>query len=692
MKVPFSKKSGSAVKGRRAVAGEAKKGSNLWYVIIAGLMVISIVGSGWFMFLANNRSQNALQYLDSITTQKLLSQQIIPNAFDVANGVSGAVSSLEQQQQSFNNALTVLSIGDSQSGLPPLDSAYNEELAVIERRWSEYNESLNILTNEVRDIEAINFNINFMRGTFFNAVRAAIAQLNQAFLRRNQISRYHEANQILSRVSAAIDDLNKVSSADASGTSSGLQSYINNYIAFKESVDKLPSVSTDKGLQNATDRLKTMAKGGLDYSQTIMERAEKLVNVRLASGRVNGLAQNALQSAQVLEQAVQIGNANNRNFTIVGISLGAAGLVLMILFAWLLIKDARRREQESVSTNRNNQNSILRLLDEMSSLAEGDLTVHATVTEDITGAIADSVNFSIDALRNMVTTIDSTANEVSSSSQKTQQVVSRLREASTQQRDEISDTTSAITKMADTMESISESAKESTQVALRSVEIANKGAVTVTRNIDGMDAIREQIQGTSKRIKRLGESSQQIGEIVSLITDLADRTSILALNAAIQASSAGEAGRGFAVVADEVQRLAERAGDATKQISGLVETIQADTNEAVSSMEESTAGVVAGAKVAEEAGQALVEVEQVSQQLATLIQQMSSDASTQSDSAKHIAESMNIIQRITAETYEGTDKTTKSITDLTNLATELKKSVSGFKLPDSAEFESTILD
>jgi twitching motility protein PilJ len=326
----------------------------------------------------------------------------------------------------------------------------------------------------------------------------------------------------------------------------------------------------------------------------------------------------------------------------------------------------------------------------MTALADGDLTAHATVTEDITGAIADSVNFSIDALRSLVQAINNTVVRVSQSSERTQAIANRLANASNQQATEIASTTDAISKMAKTMEQVSKNASTSVEVALKSVQIAHKGAQTVRRNIEGMDSIRDAIQETSKRIKRLGESSQQIGEIVSLITDIADRTNILALNAAIQASSAGEAGRGFAVVADEVQRLAERAGNATKQIAALVETIQTDTNEAVSSMEQSTAGVVTGAKLAEDAGNALSEIETVSKQLADLIQGISREAREQASAAINISESMNVIKRITIETSEGTNETARSIGNLTELANALRTSVAGFKLPDADEMRTAV--
>ena len=199
--------------------------------------------------------------------------------------------------------------------------------------------------------------------------------------------------------------------------------------------------------------------------------------------------------------------------------------------------------------------------------------------------------------------------------------------------------------------------------------------------IEGMDTIREQIQETSKRIKRLGESSQQIGEIVELIDDIADQTNILALNAAMQAAMAGEAGRGFAVVADEVQRLAERSSNATRQIETLVKTIQADTNEAVSSMENSTTEVVNGAKLAEGAGDALKEIENVSSYIADITHKMAESAKLQADGATQIRTNMGVIKEITIQTKESTNQSAASIETLAEMSDQLSKSVAGFRLP-----------
>jgi len=361
-----------------------------------------------------------------------------------------------------------------------------------------------------------------------------------------------------------------------------------------------------------------------------------------------------------------------------------SGVIVLLALAGLLFslnRAQRIRYQSTKELNDRNQEAIMRLLDEMGSLAEGDLTVKATVTEDMTGAIADSINFAVEQLRSLVQTITDTSVQVAASAQETQATAMHLAEAAEHQAQEISSASDRISEIAASINQVSKNSAESADVAQRSVQIATKGAGVVRETIAGMDSIRDQIQETSKRIKRLGESSQEIGSIVELINDISEQTNILALNAAIQAASAGEAGRGFAVVADEVQRLAERASNATKRIETLVQTIQSDTNEAVSSMEQTTAEVVSGARLAEDAGTALGEIERVSNDLSSLIQGISSAAQQQSSAASNITATMNTIQSITAQTSQGANQTAESIGNLAQLAADLRRSVADFKLP-----------
>ncbi|MBV1891764.1 MAG: methyl-accepting chemotaxis protein [Gammaproteobacteria bacterium] len=369
--------------------------------------------------------------------------------------------------------------------------------------------------------------------------------------------------------------------------------------------------------------------------------------------------------------------ANNTVAAVAGILL-ILGLAVLGLLTYL---STRSQLKVTAGDNQDNQEAILRLLNELEGLGEGDLRAEVTVTEDFTGAIADAINFAIIQLRELVARIVDTAENVSSSANDSRTTVVQLTDLSEHQAQEIAAASAAINEMAITIDQVSANAVESAGVADRSVSIASKGAEVVRSTIGGMDRIREQIQDTAKRIKRLGESSQEIGDIVSLINDIADQTNILSLNAAIQASMAGDAGRGFAVVADEVQRLAERSAGATKQIAALVKTIQTDTNEAVSSMEQTTAEVVSGASLTQNAGVALSEIETVSTSLAELIQDISTAARHQSTTAGHVSKTMNVIQDITTQTLDGTSRTASSVGKLTDMAVELRESVSGFKLP-----------
>jgi twitching motility protein PilJ len=307
--------------------------------------------------------------------------------------------------------------------------------------------------------------------------------------------------------------------------------------------------------------------------------------------------------------------------------------------------------------------------------------VQATVTDDITGAIADSINYAIEALRELVATINDTAMQLDQAARQTQAAAGHLAKASVAQSRQVAAATDAVGAMAASIEEVSGNAERSADVARHAVDVAHKGGDAVRRTIDGMNAIRENIQDTSKRIKRLGESSQEIGNIVELINDIAEQTNILALNASIQASMAGESGRGFAVVADEVQRLAERAGHATRQIEVLVRTIQSDTNEAVVSMERTTTDVVGGALLAENAGAALGEIEDVSNQIAQLVQNISASARQQAATSAHISRTMQVLREISQQTADNTSATSTAIGRLADMSAQLRKSAAGFRLP-----------
>ena len=341
---------------------------------------------------------------------------------------------------------------------------------------------------------------------------------------------------------------------------------------------------------------------------------------------------------------------------------------------------AQQQEQEAKRINDATQAAILRLMNELQAVAEGDLTQEATVTEDITGAIADSVNYTVEELRALVGNVQNTATRVAQTTSRVEGTSTELLAASSEQLREIRETGRSVLDMASRINNVSGQAQESAEVARQSLQAAESGLQAVQNAIGGMNAIRDQIQETSKRIKRLGESSQEIGEITELISDITEQTNVLALNAAIQAASAGEAGRGFSVVAEEVQRLAERSADATRQIAALVKTIQTDTQDAVAAMERSTQGVVEGARLSDRAGTALSEIDQVSRRLADLITQISSSTSREAELANNVAGNIQHIFAVTEQTGEGTRATAQQVRELSRMAEELRQSVARFKI------------
>ncbi len=401
-----------------------------------------------------------------------------------------------------------------------------------------------------------------------------------------------------------------------------------------------------------------------DQVRSVVALGDQLEQIQAAR---NALVESGVAAYASLDKVSQSAAGGSRGWLAnpwlpLAFILIALGALALAAFLQRSIATVRRASDLQAKQNERNQQAILRLLDELSSLADGDLTVQATVTEDITGAIADSINYAIEALRELVTTINGTAIKLDAATRQTQALSTHLAKASSAQSNQIGAASESIAVMAASTEEVSGNAERSADVARHSVDIAHKGGDAVRRTIDGMNAIRENIQETSKRIKRLGESSQEIGNIVELIND--------------------KAGRGFAVVADEVQRLAERAANATKQIEALVRTIQADTNEAVVSMERTTTDVVGGALLAENAGAALEEIEQVSNQIASLVQNISASARGQATSSQSISRNMQVLREISSQTAESTTATSASIGKLAELATQLRKSVTGFRLPD----------
>ncbi len=663
------------------------------YTALIVLLLIAIGFAALDFFMLNQKNGEDRQAVALTTQIQVLSQQTAKFALESADGNVESFKELESTRNAIDSAVKRLEKGDSASGMEAYadgnKSPAGRAVTALSAAWAQLDGDIGkILSNKAVVLDSAQ-----RAGTISQQMpllNSSMEQVVNILQQRNGSSEQMlgtsrqmlSADRIIRRVQEVLQGGDNAQSA-ADGLSRDAQLYGN---VLKGLIEGNPDsgvrpISDSNARKILTEMDANWAKLA-DPVAKLSAAAANIADVKRAGNQASLDSQTVLLRANDLSD--QIGKLPLRRL-FPNVWWGLFGAIAAVAFALLLVialvTDQRKRFAQSTELNQRNQEAIMRLLDEMGSLAEGDLTVKTTVSEDITGAIADSVNYAIDELRSLVTTINETSEQVSSSAQETQTTARHLANAAEQQAQQITSATSAINQIVSSMDVVSKDSAESADVAERSVKIASRGAEVVRETISGMDSIRDQIQETSKRIKRLGESSQEIGSIVELINDIAEQTNILALNAAIQAASAGEAGRGFAVVADEVQRLAERSTSATKRIETLVQTIQSDTNEAVNSMEQTTAEVVAGARLAEDAGSALGDIERVSHDLSALIQNISTAAREQSAAATDISVSMNAIQEITSQTSQGASQTADSIGTLAQLASDLRRSVAHFKLP-----------
>ena len=663
------------------------------YTALIVLLLIAIGFAALDFFLLNQKNGEDRQAIALTTQVQVLSQQTAKFALESADGNTDSFKELESTRNAIDSAVQRLNKGDPKSGMQPYAdnkaTPAGRAVSELDASWKQLDADIGkILSNKAVVLDSgqraatLSQQMPLLNSSMEQVVNI-LQQRNGSSEQMLGTSRQMlSADRIIRRVQEVLQGGDSAQSA-ADGLFRDSQLYGS---VLKGLIEGNP----DSGVKpiNDSNARKILTDMDASWSQLadpvskLVAAASNIADVKRAGNQASLDSQTVLLRANDLSE--QIGKLPYRRlFPNVwwGVLGAGAAVLFALLLVFTLVGDQRRRFASSTELNQRNQEAIMRLLDEMGSLAEGDLTVKTTVSEDITGAIADSVNYAIDELRSLVTTINETSEQVSSSAQETQTTARNLANAAEQQAQQISSATSAINQIVNSMDIVSKDSAESADVAERSVKIASHGAEVVRETISGMDSIRDQIQETSKRIKRLGESSQEIGSIVELINDIAEQTNILALNAAIQAASAGEAGRGFAVVADEVQRLAERSTSATKRIETLVQTIQSDTNEAVNSMEQTTAEVVAGARLAEDAGSALGDIERVSHDLSALIQNISTAAREQSAAATDVSVSMNAIQEITSQTSQGASQTADSIGTLAQLASDLRRSVAHFKLP-----------
>ena len=658
------------------------------------LIVLFLVGA--IVYRDNRQSTFNTAHLAAAGEMRMLSQRLAKAVNLALQGDPFAFKQLRDSRERFAANLRILTEGGEMLGakIPLSPEGVQPQLQALSKAWESTEKNASQLLSLEKKL------VVFGLRTF------SIAENNEQLLDLSEqvAALKMRANASQREVAAANQMVMLTQRIAKNAAALRLGDAISPEVALRLGKDTKTFADLLKAFVNGSESLRIAATGDAETRRVLAELdgaykgcqtavadilggIQQLIFAKQAGSRIFVENEDLLGAADGLARAYE-GNVAGQTAHALWM---AALIVLALVILWMMVKiylaDTRQRAElaeqsrtESDAINRRNQDAILRLMNELGDLADGDLTVTATVSEDITGAIADSINYTTEELRVLVGRINDAAGRVNAATEGARQTSAELLEAAQRQSQEIREAGHSILAMADSMAGVSGEADRSAQVARQSLVAAGNGTQAVQDSIKGMHEIRGQIQETSKRIKRLGESSQEIGEIVELISDITEQTNVLALNAAIQAASAGDAGRGFTVVAEEVQRLAERSAEATKQIAAIVKTIQADTQEAMVAMEESTRGVVAGAGLSDAAGQALAEIGDVSRNLAELIERISQATRRQADSATTVAGMMHGILHVTERATAGTQQTAAAVGELANLATELKGSVAGFKV------------
>ncbi len=686
--------------------GAGKKGMTLGFLnqysvnkqlqILGGALLLVLAMLAGLVYHDNRESTYGTAYIAASGEMRMLSQRLAKASSLALQGNPTAFKQLKDSRDRFSQLLERLTSGGSinEANVPPSPDSVQEQLKALTDEWSKTDKNASQLLEMEKNLIALGQDvatINNKNPQMLELSEQVAALKLQAGGGTREVVAANQLVMLTQRVAKNASALLVGDAIDpevAFLLGKDTNTFRDLLGALSKGSETLRiGATTDPDTRQKLTDLEAAFKEYQTAVSGILGSMQRLVLAKQAGSNIFRESEGLLESTDKLAEGYQGSLTERAAYVIFLLALGGLALALLGLMAKVYLDDSTRRtaeaegsRQETERVNRTNQDAILRLMNELGDLADGDLTVTATVSEDITGAIADSINYTIEELRVLVGRINDAAGRVTLATEIAQQTSAELLAAAEKQSEEIQDAGRSALDMAKSMSAVSSNANQSAQVARQSLAAAEKGAVAVQDSIKGMNEIRGQIQETSKRIKRLGESSQEIGEIVELISDITEQTNVLALNAAIQAASAGDAGRGFTVVAEEVQRLAERSAEATKQIAAIVKTIQTDTQDAVSAMEQSTQGVVEGAKLSDAAGQALAEIGDVSRSLAGLIENISTDTQQQAQSATGVANKMQDILRVTEQATAGTQRTAEAVGELASLATELKGSVAGFKV------------
>ena len=692
-KLPFKLGPKPATGGAQSLRA-ALAGRNLRLVMVPMLVVLLLV-AGVLVFINARDSKYGAQYIADAGQLRMLSQRLAKAAQQSLLGNPEAFKQVAASRDAFSTILDRLVKGGESGGetAPASPDRIQLSLEALAKEWQKTENNAATLLKEQKNLLGLGAAVAQVNGS--NPQLLDLAERVQSLKLQNAATtrEISVAGQLVMLTQRLAKNANALLAGDTvdSEVAFLLGKDTNEFrtllAALREGNEQMRLAPVrDPETAARLGELATAFKTYQDSASAILGNMQRLIAAKNAAAAIFADSEKLLQATEKVAKDYDADVSGSKLIYVVMV-LGLLVVAVAAFIAVDFVRDEQRGREEAETQqaavkrqNDQNQAAILRLMNEMQNFAEGDLTVKATVGEDITGAVADSVNFAIEELRTLVGRITTAADEVTVASDSAQQTTVQMLAANDRQSQEIKSTSAQVLGMARTINDVSSSATQSAEVAKASLAAAQKGQQAVQDAISGMNDIRDQIQETAKRIKRLGESSQEIGEIVELISDITEQTNVLALNAAIQAASAGEAGRGFTVVAEEVQRLAERSGEATKQIGAIVKTIQTDTQDAVSAMEKSTQGVVEGAKLSDNAGQALAEIGEVSRKLAQLIESISKTTQMQAKAAGAVAVSMSNILGITEQATEGTKRTAQSVGQLATLARDLKSSVANFKL------------